>query len=42
MANARATFEVVQAEKAMEQQAILDSIRSDTEVEANCRYIRDR
>lgn len=32
-------FEVTQAKEAAEQQDILDSIRSEAEVEANCRFL---
>lgn len=38
--DALAEFEVAQAEGAVEQQAILDSIRSESKAEANRRFLR--
>ncbi|KAE8805134.1 hypothetical protein D1007_18877 [Hordeum vulgare] len=42
MAEAEAEFDVAQSMEMAEQQAILDSIRDETEVEANRRLIRQR
>lgn len=41
MADVLAEFKVAQAKRAVEQHAILDSVFSEAEVEANCHFLRE-